>query len=258
MNVVIGELMSDRLARRGITSTQIRVLPNWADCSALIPVDNAINRLHADWNLSDQFVVGYSGNLGRAHDIETLLTAIAKLEAGGTRISARPVRWLFIGGGHLFEDMKRAAADRALKSIAFQPYQPRNRLSESLSAADVHIVALRPELEGLIVPSKFYGVAAAGRAAIFIGAPDGEIPRVIARGACGVTIASGDSEALVRAVIFLASDPKRCREMGKRARALCVELYSKTNAIDGWNELLHDVTRPREIRNATQSKLTWT
>ena len=100
----------------------------------------------------------------------------------------------------------------------FKPYQSRDMLSQSLSAADVHLVSLRPELEGLIVPSKFYGITAVGRPAIFIGDTDGEIARLIARYDCGVTVAPGDGAALAGAVHDLAEDPDRRVKLGKNAR----------------------------------------
>jgi colanic acid biosynthesis glycosyl transferase WcaI len=152
---------------------------------------------------------------------------------------ALPIRWLFIGGGALYENLRSEAAKRRLKSIDFQAYQPRERLSESLSAADVHIVALRPELEGLIVPSKFYGVAAAGRPILFIGGRDGEIARLITRNACGVTVAIGDGAGLADAVSKMARDPDGCRMMGERARVMCEAHFSKNRAIDTWHDLLN-------------------
>ena len=244
MNVAIGELMADRLLRLEIDRTGICVLPNWADCDALRPVDHRANALNAAWQLSHSFTVGYSGNLGRAHDIETLLDAIGMVEyASRDASSAMPIRWLFIGGGILFESMKRRTAERGLQTVDFQPYQPRERLSESLSAADVHIVSLKPELEGLIVPSKFYGVAAAGRPTLFIGAGDGEIARVLKRNRCGLTIVLGDAAGLARAIQSLASDLRGCREMGERARAMCEALYSKTGAIQSWHKLVCEIAK---------------
>jgi hypothetical protein len=73
-------------------------------------------------------------------------------------------------------------------------------LSQSLGAADVHLVSLLPEMEGLIVPSKFYGVAAAGRSAIFVGDPDGEIAKIIHSEDCGYVAPSGRADLLVECI----------------------------------------------------------
>jgi glycosyltransferase involved in cell wall biosynthesis len=256
-NVVIGELMAERLLRLGVAREKIRVVANWADCESVAPVGGDDNPLRSEWGLADTFVVGYSGNLGRAHDIETMLSAIARIEGNPGSPAALPIRWLFIGGGHLFDELKRQAAERNLTSLTFRPYQPRERLAESLSVADVHIVALRPELEGLIVPSKFYGVAAAGRPTLFIGDQDGEVSRLIARHACGVNVGNGDGAALAEAVMALARDLDRCRAMGRRARAACEAFYSKTRAIDAWHELLGEAERLRQARDAGRSPMRW-
>ncbi|WP_210269795.1 glycosyltransferase family 4 protein [Hyphomicrobium methylovorum] len=238
MNVVIGELMANRLAATGAPASRISVIPNWADCKELRPVDGDRNPLRDAWGLKGCFVVGYSGNLGRAHDVETLLSAAALIEARNSIATWPAIRWLFIGGGHLFSEAAREADARGLRSVSFQPYQPRQRLPQSLGAADVHLVILRPELEGLIVPSKFYGIAAAGRASIFIGAPDGEIARVIRQHKCGLHVQMGDAEALANAVLQLMNAREETKRMGERARLACEAYYDKAHAIRSWASIL--------------------
>ena len=245
MNVVLGERMARHISGLGVPSERVRIVPNWADGEVIAPVDHGANALREEWGLGDAFVVGYSGNLGRAHEIDTLLDAIAVVEKGAAaglgmpaRGTRQPVLWLFIGGGALFDPLKEEVARRGLISVRFKPYQPSELLAQSLSAADVHLVSLRPELEGLIVPSKFYGIAAAGRPAIFIGDTDGEIARLIRRHECGRTVALGDGAGLAQTIIDLAADPAACQRMGVRARqAFEVEL-DKPIAIGRWEEAL--------------------
>jgi glycosyltransferase involved in cell wall biosynthesis len=121
------------------------------------------------------------------------------------------------------------------------PYQPRERLGESLSAADVHLVSLRPELEGLIVPSKFYGICAAGRPTIFVGDANGEIAGLVARHECGRTVAVGDAAGLARTILDLAADPDLCRRMGQCARPAFDAEFDKSIAVARWEKLLLDV-----------------
>lgn len=251
VTVAIGEQMAKRLSGLGLPPERIRVIQNWADGALIRPIDPAANALRRDWGLSQAFVVGYSGNLGRAHAYRTLLDAISLIEAerrsdrsghAEGRHGCPPIVWLFIGGGAQYEGFKRAVADRGLSSVQFQPYQARERLAESLSAADVHLVSLRPELEGLIVPSKFYGVAAAGRPAIFIGDVEGEIADVVSRHRCGVPVAEGDGVALARAILDLANDPLQGREMGVRARAAFERHYDKPVAVARWTALLREIS----------------
>ncbi|CCB66347.1 glycosyltransferase family 4 protein [Hyphomicrobium sp. MC1] len=249
-NVAIGALMAERLQNIGVDRERIAVIPNWSDVEAIHPIAQSQNALRADWNLANKFVVGYSGNLGRAHDIETLLSAIAISERLPAR--TRAIHWVFIGGGAGYERLKREAELGEFKNVSFYPYQPRGALAESLSAADVHIVSLKPELEGLIVPSKFYGIAAAGRPTIFIGCSRGEVARDIVRHDCGATVAIGDALALVETINAMAQDPARCVGMGERARAMCEEKFSRTSAIAMWSRLLLSVAEaPANNTNRT-------
>lgn len=237
-NVVLGGRMAERLAALGIDVSRTHVIPNWADGTLITPVEPGRNTLRRDWGLADKFVVGYSGNLGRAHDVETMLDAIAITERSAR---SEKIVWLFIGGGAQLVAMQQQAEERGLASLVFKPYQPAERLAESLSAADVHLVSLRPELEGLIVPSKFYGIAAAGRATIFIGDADGEIARALRRSGAGLTVAQGDGKALADAATTLASAQARCTGMGANARRALDTEYDKARAVETWHRLLSKV-----------------
>src|SRR5262249_8429579 len=154
-NVVLGSLMAKRIQEEGISQERIRVIQNWADGEAIQPVSRADNQLRRDWGLAGQFVVGYSGNMGQAHEFKTVIDAAELLQ------TATHVTFLFVGDGNSREWMERESERRRLKNVQFRPYQPVDRLRYSLGLPDVHLISLRPQLEGLIVPSKFYGVAAA-------------------------------------------------------------------------------------------------
>jgi len=123
------------------------------------------NSLREEWNLGQKFVVGYSGNFGRAHDFATVLDAAAMLR------DLRDVHFLFVGNGAQLPWVQARVAALGLTDVSFRPYQPLDRLALSLSVPDLHLVSLKPELEGLIVPSKFYSVLAAGRPVLFVGIP---------------------------------------------------------------------------------------
>ena len=253
-NVVLGGRMADCLAALGIARERICVIPNWADGRSIAPVAPAANALRREWGLGDRFVVGYSGNLGRAHDIDTILEAI---EIVGRSPQASRIVWLFIGGGNQLEALRgkvgRGKVGRELSaSVRFEAYQPRELLAESLSAADVHLVSLRPELEGLVVPSKFYGIAAAGRPTIFIGDTDGEIARTIARIGGGISVAQGDGAGLADAVLKLAADPGRCAEMGAAARGAFEVEFDKPIAIARWEALIGSIARDGTVSGEPQ------
>jgi colanic acid biosynthesis glycosyl transferase WcaI len=179
-NVVLGKRMAETLRRQGVPEAKIRMIPNWADGESIRPLGLGQSSLRAEWGLRGGFVVAYSGNLGRAHEFETVLEAAGRLRADCGIV------FLFIGAGSRLVDLRRQIDEQGLRNFLFQPYQPRERLSQSLGAADVHLISLRPELEGLIVPSKFYGIAAASRATLYAGDPHGEIGSMVRRAERGV------------------------------------------------------------------------
>ena len=269
-NVVLGERMAARLKKRRVPQQRITIIANWADGNQIHPVERTRNALRKEWCLQDAFVVGYSGNLGRAHSFETFLSAVAHLEAQHARsnarmfanagdslwedasnkdTSSRDVRWLFIGGGAQTEKLKRSVYERGYERVMFRPYQPRERLSESLSAPDVHLISLKPNLEGLIVPSKFYGIAAAGRPAIFIGNPEGELARIIRDSKIGFVVRDGDGGGLAETILKLARNPDLAAEQGARARRLFETKYDFPHAVTAWKGLIQKVSGPiRPIR----------
>jgi glycosyltransferase involved in cell wall biosynthesis len=160
--------------------------------------------------------------------------------------AARRIMFLFIGGGAQRATLEQEVRKRGLTNVQFHPYQPQERLAETLGVADLHLISLNPKLEGLIVPSKFYGIAAAARPTIFIGAGDGEIAQLIEQTACGFTVTPGDAKSLVDRILQLARDPELCRTMGARARAAFEARWDTRNAVKQWEEVLNAAAQPTQ------------
>jgi glycosyltransferase involved in cell wall biosynthesis len=245
MNVVVGEGMAARLRALGVSRENLSVIQNWSNGALVAPIEPTQNALRASWAPKGRFVIAYAGNLGRAHDIDTLIEAMTILHKRATNSPAQDIAhqilFIFVGGGAQRARLEREVLQRRLTNVRLHPYQPRERLSETLGVADLHLVSLNPKLEGLVVPSKFYSIAAAGRPTLFIGAPDGEIARLITDANCGVTVRPGDAEALVDHIVQLAEDPQLCTDMGARARAAFEEHWSKDRAVEQWEDVLKAV-----------------
>jgi glycosyltransferase involved in cell wall biosynthesis len=232
MNVVIGRRMQEFLLRRGVRRETIHVIENWAGTKPGRPRRADESELRASIGCAQKFVVGYSGNLGRAHEYTIFLDAAAALQADAQ------IQFLFIGGGAHMDALRVGARWRGLDNIRFLPYQPRESLADSLAAADVHLVSLLPKLEGLIVPSKFYGILAAGRPVIFIGDPDGELAREIRDSQCGISIPAASAADLVAAIRDLRANVEQRTAMGERARALFRERFDVDLGLARWAELV--------------------
>lgn len=235
MNVAIGEKMSERLQAQGVPESRMAVIHNWAIGEEIEPVDRSANILRSRWELDGRFVVGYSGNIGRAHEIQTIIDAAEQL-ADDDRI-----RFVIIGGGAQLERLRDAIMSKGLKNMILKEYQPVDMLKYSLSLPDLHLVSLKPELEGLIVPSKFYGIAAAGRPVLFIGSPEGEISNILRQFACGYTVEPGNAAQASLLIRRLCNDPDEIEEMGRAARFVYDNKYRKSFSYDAWQKVIDSV-----------------
>ena len=207
--VVVGDLMARRVASIGAPAARIHVIANWCNDDDIRPIAAEENPLRRQWGLAGKFVVGYSGNLGRAHDYATVLDAAERL-----RHDPRFV-FLMIGGGKRFAEFVAAVKHRRLDgSFRFMPYQDQAMLRYSLSLPDLHWLSLHPRLEGLLLPSKFYGIAAAGKPVIFIGDTNGELARLVTQHGCGLAVAPGDAVTLVETLQRWSNAPATIAEMG--------------------------------------------
>lgn len=231
-NVAIGQIMANKIDAIVGSQTKAEVIDNWVVGQKMKPVRKEDNALRQEWGLSGKFVVGYSGNLGRAHDIETLYSAMLALK------DSQEIVFLFVGGGAGYDEIQARVKENGLANVLFKPYQPSESLAYSLSLPDVHIISLIPDLEGLIVPSKFYGVISVARPIIFIGNEQGELGSILKQNDCGIAVPLGDQLSLVEAIIRLKESNKECDVMSQNALRLYNDKYLPEKSIEKWNSIL--------------------
>jgi len=231
-NICLSQGMADRLGRLGVRQQAIEVIPNWTDVSAIRPVAVDKNPLRESWGLDSDFVLGYSGNMGRAHDFDAIIEAAKRLK------SHSDIHFVFIGEGAAKQKLQQVKDTFGLQQLSFHGYQPRNMLSQSLSVPDVHFISLRPELEGCIVPSKFYGVLAAGRVCLFIGDVEGGMSKQIHEYGLGASVRPDDVQVLVDLILEMKSDRKALLQMGNKARTLAVSDYDFSVCLNRWQQTL--------------------
>ena len=232
VNVVLSHDMAERLVEEGCPLQRIRIIPNWCDGTTVYPTAVDENPLRAEWGLRERFVVGYSGNMGRVHEFATLLEAAERL-----REDPRVV-FLFIGAGFYRDWIEREAKNRGLNNIMFRPYQPRERLLDSLGVPDIHVISQRRDMDALVFPSKLYGILAAGRASLFIGAEHGDVARILRTDRCGLVVGEGDAQGVVDAIMQLQGDAQLMQAMAGRARALFEREYDMEIALSSWCQVL--------------------
>ena len=248
-NVVVGQRMAEKIASRGVSSDHVHVIPNWTEDDQISPMASADNPLRREWGLVDKFVIGYSGNLGRAHEFQTVVRAAERLRC------YPHIMFLFVGGGHRMHELAQIVKARGLSStFRFFPYQDRTNLKHSLAVPDLHWISLRPSVEGMIVPSKLYGIAAAGRPTIAIMARDGEIARLVREHECGIVIEPGHAEELADTLLRLSTDQQSLVAMGSRARAMLEAHFTRRQALDRWRKVLTQAEQTSTSTRAIQNR----
>jgi glycosyltransferase involved in cell wall biosynthesis len=231
--VVLGEAMKERVVNAGALRDRVSVVPNWADGNVVSPVPHESNALRGDLAPGASFVVLYSGNIGRAHDVSTMVGAARRLA------ERKDIAFVFQGEGNKRAELELGT--RGLPNVRFAPYQPRERLAESLSAADLHLITLSPSVAGLLEPSKLYGIMAAGRPALYVGPDRSEVARTILAERMGAWVANGDVEGLVVAITARVEDRVACREEGTRARAAFDREYSRLHRTSQFAQILESL-----------------
>ena len=216
--IALGECMKQRLVLRGIAAGKISIAENWASAEAITPMQRP-----GDPN---ELVLLYSGNLGLAHDVDTIAGAMKNLR------DDRRFRFLFVGSGGKRKQLQEFCEANGISSLEMRGYVSRDKLSEGLAAGDIGLVTQSNVCWGTVVPSKVYGILAAGRPVLFIG-PKAATPRlVIDRHDCGWQVEPGDVEGLTALLKRLAENPQLVREPGARARQALLDYYDLPQSID--------------------------
>jgi glycosyltransferase involved in cell wall biosynthesis len=210
--VAIGETMKRRLEAKGVQSERIRVIPNWVDVSTIVPQprDNVWAKAHG---LDDRFVVMHSGNIGHAQDLESLIMAGKRLEEEAT------LSIVLVGFGARRAEHEELVRRVDAKRVSFLEYQPRELLSQSLSSADVHFVGLGRGLSGYVVPSRLYGILAAGRPVLVGADEDSETAMLVRDVGCGLVVPPGRADLVADAIRSMMTGQHDLLEMGDRGRA---------------------------------------
>lgn len=233
--VVLGEDMRKVAIRSGASPEKVVTIRNWADPERIHSVPHRENRFRREWGLDGKFVVEYSGNLGVSHSFDDLLAVAEELA------DHDEIRFLFIGGGVRYPEAERTVSSKGLGNVVMKPYQDVSDLSHSLSVGDVHYISLRNGFEGLVVPSKAYGIMAAGRPMIYQGDQEGEIAQMIAREQCGIVVAEGDRAGLRDGILRLYRDREMAGRMGGLARRALAEKYSASIGLAEYRKVLGSV-----------------
>jgi colanic acid biosynthesis glycosyl transferase WcaI len=233
--VAIGDTMRRRLEEKGVAPERLRVIENWVDPGEITPRPQANDWAEAR-SLAGRFVVMHSGNIGHAQDLETFVEASALVP------DLDRAAFVVVGTGARRAEIEQLAA-RLHAPVRFLPFQPAEVLSESLSSASVHVVGLARGLAGYVVPSRLYGVLAAGRPVIAAAEDESETAQLVREVGCGVVVPPGDATQLAGAIRAVHRGDYDLEAMGRRGRDYVVREASREAALSRYRALLEEVRR---------------
>lgn len=235
--VAIGGEMKRYMLSSGLAADaeRIHVIPNWYDGSP--DQYQPINQTKK----GEAFNVIYSGNMGICQDMDTILLCAKALRE-------RPdIRFIFTGHGNKADELKQEASRLGLTNISFYGYLMGREYSDMLSSADCFIVSLEKGMEGLAVPSKSYSYLAAGRPVLAIIDSDTDISRALAEYECGYTITNGDGAGMAEHILAMANDRAGLARMGRNARRLFEEQYTRKLCTRQYVELMREILEKQSI-----------
>ncbi|MBI3090863.1 MAG: glycosyltransferase family 4 protein [Candidatus Tectomicrobia bacterium] len=247
--VALSDDMLELLARKAPIRTKATVVHNWVDTAAIRPVAPEENWFRARHAPEGAFVVGYSGNLGVAQGLETVLEAAAALRREADLL------FLFIGEGASKRVLQEKATAWGLRNVRFLPYQPREHLAYSLSAVDLHLIPLRGGLHGMVAPSKVYGIAAVGRPFIALVEESSDLARLAREHDCGIVVPPGDADALRQAILRLHEQPPLRARLGENGRRAALRCFDRTMVTRAMRKLLVKVLAANGAPNGGERRV---
>ena len=219
--VALGEDMRARIVAKGVKAERVTVVRDGAkicEAGSSPAVDfEVVRAIRGDF----KFVLLHAGNLGFYGAWETLVAAARKLADEGIGL-------VFVGDGAQREQVKGAAAD--CTNVRFLPFFPAGKISSVLAAPDAHVVTVKRGLEGVIVPSKMYGILAAGKPIVAVAPPDTDVAKIGEERGFAVSADPDDALRLADVIRQVSRNAEKLRRMGEAARAAAPD-YDRTNEL---------------------------
>ncbi len=239
--VVLSQDMADLLTDGGVAAERISIVPNWADTLSIAPIPG-VNRFRQQHQLRKHFIAMYSGNLGLTQRLEEFVQAAALLKA-------RPdILFCFVGRGSQESSLRELVNAHGLTNVRFFDYQPQDELTHSLTAADLHLVPLTKDLSRCLMPSKLYGILAAGRPYLTNAPVGSELHSITLKHHVGLTVEPGSVDSIADRILWAADHPAELGTMGRNARQLAESEYTKLHSITKFRTVLQQVLASPQIQ----------
>ncbi|MFQ5931830.1 MAG: glycosyltransferase family 4 protein [Nitrospiraceae bacterium] len=236
--IALGETMRKRLVEgKGANPGKVAVIHNWVDCDLIVPGPKQ-NQFSLTHGLADKFVVMHSGNIGLSQELEAVVQAAARLKR------FPDIEVVFVGEGVKKPVLEEQVRALGLQNVRFLPYQPKDNLRDSFATAEVFIVSLKRGLAGYIVPSKLYGILAAGRPYVAAVEEMCEVTTITKKYNCGLLAEPGDPGDLAQKILTLYHDSALSQRLGANARQAAV-VFDRKVQVRAYNDLFHELVHAR-------------
>ncbi|MDO9238265.1 MAG: glycosyltransferase WbuB [Aquabacterium sp.] len=220
----ISNKMVDRLRSKGISADVVELFPNWVDTHGVMPLAG-VSSYRAELGIApDKIVALFSGTWGAKQDLLSIPEA-AKLLAHRSDLM-----FVICGDGLMRPELEAACA--GLPNVRLLPLQPKERLSDLLGMADIHLLTQSADAQDLVLPSKLTGMLSSGRPVVATCHPDTEIAAVVSR--CGLVASPGCTAGFAQAIVRLADQPQLRAELGAQARIYAEHSLAKDPILARW------------------------
>lgn|GEM_PF-104165 len=245
--VVLSSTMKERITHKyPAIAPKIHVIHNWSDPRWIVPLEKHRNWFAWKHDLVEPFTVLYSGNLGRCHDVETLLDA-------ATILKDDPIQFVIIGSGAKRQQLMERVQQLDLENVKFLPYQDRADLPYSLTACDLALVSVEQGMEGLVAPSKLYSALSSGRPIGVICEERSYLKSLIHQAQCGATFRNGDAEGLAAFIQLLQGDRILTEQLGQAGRHYLQSHFTPELCAKHYANVLHQAAHQSAAMRATSS-----
>lgn len=231
---VVGEALKRNLIFKGVPEEKIRIIPTWTDPNRIRPLEK-FNEFRGNFAGPNDFLVLYSGNIGYTSALEPLIYTAKEL------ISNEYIKFLVVGDGVKKPKIEKLVRDLNLSNVDFLPFQPFEKLSSVMAAADVCVVSLDADMSAYSVPGKTYTAMAAARPILALAEPENDIVRIIQQAQCGVSVDRKNIGQICETIQNMRSAKGEMENMGNNGRAYLMKHLTRNFCVKKHERFLRDV-----------------
>lgn len=235
--IVVGrdmqETLKNRFKNKKVPSNVF--INNWINEKEIYPLEQNHPKILAfkeKYNLKDKFIIMYSGNIGLYYDLENIIKVIGEFK------DREDVVFAFIGDGTVKSKIEEYVMENKLNNVTFIPYQDKADLIYSLNAADIHWVVNAKGIKGVSVPSKLYGVMAAGKPVLGVLDEGSEARLIVEECNCGVCIEPGNYKEISRNIEYILNNKELIKSLGQNGRKYLEVNLTKDVSINKYKDTI--------------------